>query len=248
MTAELVTQTIIGELSLRAGVFVSGSDAPASAAPNLTGKTRYSLTEIKEFSNGVTETRRLNDSDMPLALRAAVQPMLASRALFDYRFELVAQANWFTRLRFKELMRPAYKAAEIATGEASTTASSSPTKTAVAQLVGDGVLDQSMDKATAALANLPEDAFDSLYEAMLLELNIKNEGVRKTMLAYSKDRKAMLLVQNYRNSESPSSPVTGLTDGHAPSSGGLFGSLLNVAAPKPADRTPEYYIEKLNGR
>jgi hypothetical protein len=117
-----------------------------------------------------------------------------------------------------------------------------------------------------------DEEFDRLFERLLDELNIKSKEVRKEMSNYSKERKATLLIQNLRQQVqhqaqlsatstfgsadrlqrfpsstsvlSPSSPFLMSPNSADYKSGGLLSGLLGKN--QPLEKTPLFYIEKLN--
>jgi hypothetical protein len=112
---------------------------------------------------------------------------------------------------------------------------------------------------------MDDETFDRMFDGVLEELNIRNDAVRNGMLAYPKERKAVLLVQNYRNAvmehaqqqsgaltsintSAVSNTVQVASSGSGSSAGALFSALLSPVMKTNAERPPEFYIEKLSAR
>jgi hypothetical protein len=103
MTAESIVETLINDFSLRPGSIVDSKNDSNSTV-------KYLMNEIKEFSNGSLEIRKLGASDLPLLLRTQAQPLLANSTLFDHYFQFTIQESWLARMntqaiRLKEKIR-----------------------------------------------------------------------------------------------------------------------------------------------
>ena len=252
MTTEAVVEMIVSDMSLKPGIMV-GPEEKGSAP---TGKAqssvyRYTFSEVKEFSNGVTENRRLAEKEFPLKLRVEAQPLLQSRALYHHFFELSCPSTWITRMntqanRIKDKIRtsaPLLPSAPAPLAPSDTMMS--PSKQRPDQD------DAACEYMAQELAQMPDPEFDAVFSTLLVDLNIKNPEVHKAMTAFPKERKITLLVQNSKHqkasnlamsSAAPPNPEEGAQE----RSNNLWASLLGRR--EQSEKSSEFFIEKLNSR
>jgi hypothetical protein len=148
--------------------------------------TKFMLSEVKEFSGGNDEIRRLDDKEFPLSLKEVAQPLVTKNIVVDYFFQFCPVGSWISKLNiFSRSSTPKLTATSPMLSEASLT--SSPSKI--------NVLNEDF-------ASLSDEKFDAIFEFYLNETNVKLSS-RPELLAYPKSIKLTLLTQHFSSNDLP---------------------------------------------
>ncbi|KAI3638636.1 hypothetical protein MIR68_003134 [Amoeboaphelidium protococcarum] len=135
MTADQMLEVIMDEYQLKPGILGTKESTDKKV------QIKYNIVEVKEFSAGGVDVKKLNDTDRPLLMKAEVQSLMANQSVVQYYFQIQLGGSWLSRmnsqaLRVKDKMsRSINSAGSISSGHGSAR-EPSPLSNAVVSDVG----------------------------------------------------------------------------------------------------------------